>query len=50
MQLAEQNISTRLVELNTQFQQQRQTAITEELLEIVSGFEVLSQPNSDPPA
>jgi F-type H+-transporting ATPase subunit gamma len=43
MQLAEQNISTRLIELNTQFQQQRQTAITEEILEIVSGFEVLSQ-------
>ncbi len=48
MQLAEQNISTRLIELNTQFQQQRQTAITEEILEIVSGFEVLSQSANDP--
>jgi F-type H+-transporting ATPase subunit gamma len=48
MQLAEQNISTRLIELNTQFQQQRQTAITEEILEIVSGFEVLSQQANKP--
>jgi F-type H+-transporting ATPase subunit gamma len=48
MQLAEQNISTRLVELNTQFQQQRQTSITEEILEIVSGFEVLSQQVRNP--
>ncbi|MGA7953836.1 MAG: F0F1 ATP synthase subunit gamma [Gloeobacterales cyanobacterium] len=47
MQLAEQNINNRLVELNTQFQHQRQTSITEEILEIVSGFEVLSQQLGD---
>ena len=43
MQVAEQNIETRLAEFNTQFQQQRQTSITEEILEIMSGFEVLTQ-------
>jgi F-type H+-transporting ATPase subunit gamma len=41
MQVAEQNIETRLAEYNTQFQQQRQTSITDEILEIVSGAEVL---------
>ncbi|MCC0179271.1 F0F1 ATP synthase subunit gamma [Waterburya agarophytonicola K14] len=43
MQMAEKNISERLTELNTQFNQQRQTAITEELLDIVAGFEALSE-------
>jgi len=43
MQVAEQNIETRLAEFNAQFQQQRQTSITEEILEIMSGFEVLTQ-------
>lgn len=43
MQVAEQNIEERLADFNTQFQQQRQTSITEEILEIVSGFEVLTQ-------
>ncbi|MDJ0707487.1 MAG: F0F1 ATP synthase subunit gamma [Leptolyngbyaceae cyanobacterium MO_188.B28] len=41
MQIAEKNIAERLVELQTTFQQQRQEAITEELLDIVSGFEAL---------
>ncbi len=41
MQVAEQNIETRLAEFHTEFQQQRQTAITDEILEIVSGAEVL---------
>jgi F-type H+-transporting ATPase subunit gamma len=43
MQVAEQNIENRLAEFNTQFQQQRQTSITDEILEIVSGAEVLTQ-------
>jgi F-type H+-transporting ATPase subunit gamma len=41
MQIAEKNIAERLEELNTEYQQQRQTAITNELLDIVSGFEAL---------
>lgn len=42
MQMAEKNISDRLNELKTQFNQQRQTTITEELLDIVAGFEALN--------
>lgn len=42
MQMAEKNISERLSELNTEFNQQRQTSITEELLDIVAGFEALN--------
>jgi len=42
MQAAEKNIQERLDELNTRYQHQRQEAITAELLDIVSGFEVLS--------
>jgi F-type H+-transporting ATPase subunit gamma len=42
MQGAEKNIDERLVELNAQFHQQRQMSITEELLDIVAGFEALS--------
>lgn len=42
MQTAEKNISERLTELNTQFNQQRQATITEELLDIVAGFEALN--------
>lgn len=42
MQVAEKNIQERLEELNTQFHHQRQESITAELLDIVSGFEVLS--------
>lgn len=41
MQLAEKNIEERLVTCNTQFQQERQAAITEEILEIVAGSEAL---------
>ncbi|MEN8444943.1 MAG: F0F1 ATP synthase subunit gamma [Cyanobacteria bacterium J06555_13] len=41
MQMAEKNINERLDFLNRQYQQQRQTIITSELLDIVSGFEVL---------
>ncbi|MEO1068235.1 MAG: F0F1 ATP synthase subunit gamma [Cyanobacteria bacterium J06638_6] len=42
MQIAEKNIEDRLLSLRIDFQQQRQAAITEELLDIVSGFEALS--------
>jgi F-type H+-transporting ATPase subunit gamma len=42
MQGAERNIEERLIELNTQFHQQRQMSITEELLDIVAGFETLT--------
>lgn len=42
MQQAEKNIEQRLSQLNQQFNQNRQQAITEELLEIMSGFEAAS--------
>jgi F-type H+-transporting ATPase subunit gamma len=41
MQGAEKNIEERLGELRTRFHQQRQMSITEELLDIVAGFEAL---------
>ena len=43
MQIAEKNIKERIEELDAQFRQQRQNAITEELLDVVSGFEVLDR-------
>lgn len=46
MQIAEKNIAERRAELQTEFNHQRQTAITEELLDIVSGFEALTQTES----
>jgi F-type H+-transporting ATPase subunit gamma len=46
MQGAEKNIADRLAELQEQFRQQRQTAITAELLDIVAGFEALTQPET----
>ena len=42
MQLAERNIEEHLHELTVQFQRQRQTAITSELLDIVTGYEALT--------
>lgn len=42
MQAAEQNIEERLEELRVTFNQLRQTAITEELLDVVTGFEALA--------
>ena len=42
MQMAEKNIAERLSELNMEFNHQRQTIITEELLDIVAGFEALT--------
>jgi len=41
MQAAERNISERLLELSTTYNQERQEMITSELLEVVSGFMVL---------
>jgi F-type H+-transporting ATPase subunit gamma len=42
MQAAEKNIDEQLSELKKQFHQMRQMAITEELLDIVAGFEALT--------
>lgn len=42
MQAAENNIEERLGELNTQYQIQRQTEITEEVLDVISGFEAMT--------
>ena len=42
MQMAEKNIAERLTELSMELNHQRQTIITEELLDIVSGFEALT--------
>lgn len=44
MQRAEKNIGEFLQELQGQFHRQRQMVITEELLDIVSGFEALAAP------
>jgi F-type H+-transporting ATPase subunit gamma len=43
MRGAERNIGDRIVELTSQFHQTRQMAITEELLDIASGFEALTE-------
>jgi F-type H+-transporting ATPase subunit gamma len=43
MQAAEQNIEERLTALRTQYHQLRQAQITEELLDVVSGFEALEE-------
>ena len=42
MQAAQNNIEERLTELNSQHRHQRQSSITSELLDIVSGFEALN--------
>jgi F-type H+-transporting ATPase subunit gamma len=42
---AEQNIGDRLDELTMGYRQQRQNAITGELLDIVGGFEALNSPH-----
>jgi F-type H+-transporting ATPase subunit gamma len=47
MQGAEQNIEERLAVLTRAFHQQRQQVITEELLDIVGGFEALSSDGRD---
>lgn len=43
MRKAEQNIEEQLEELDAQFNKQRQDSITEELLDIVAGFEALTE-------
>jgi F-type H+-transporting ATPase subunit gamma len=43
MQMAEKNIDERLGELQAELHHQRQTIITEELLDIVAGFEALRE-------
>lgn len=43
MQSAEGNIRDRLTDLTGQYRQQRQSAITAELLDVVSGFEALTE-------
>ncbi len=43
MQSAERNIEERLAELRAGYNQLRQTSITEELLDVVTGFEALTQ-------
>ncbi len=43
MQVAEKNIEERIGELQSQYNRQRQSSITSELLDIISGFEALSE-------
>ncbi len=43
MRKAEQNIEEKLEDLDSQFNKQRQDSITEELLDIVAGFEALTK-------
>ncbi len=43
MQIAEKNIKERIEDLGTEFRQQRQNSITEELLDVVAGFEALTR-------
>lgn len=45
MQGAEKNINERLGELNAQYHRRRQMSITEELLDIISGFSALESEN-----
>jgi F-type H+-transporting ATPase subunit gamma len=47
MQMAEDNVEERLDDLQSRFHRTRQNAITEELLDITSGFEAL---RTDEPA
>lgn len=43
MQSAQKNVEERLDELNAQYRRQRQSAITSELLDVVAGFEALTE-------
>ncbi|TVS11194.1 MAG: hypothetical protein EA424_24140 [Planctomycetaceae bacterium] len=45
MQAAEKNVEERLEELTSQYHRRRQNTITEELLDVTAGFELLSQGN-----
>jgi F-type H+-transporting ATPase subunit gamma len=44
MQAAERNIDEHLEEMNTEYRRRRQQSITEELLDVVAGFEALQSP------
>ena len=46
MQAAERNVEEKLSELTRDFNQQRQFAITEETLDLINGFEVLTESES----
>ncbi len=46
MQAAEKNVEEKLVELTKEFNQLRQTAITEETLDLITGFEALTAKSS----
>ncbi len=46
MQAAEKNIEEKLEEINSRYMHVRQQSITSELLDIISGFEVLSDKNN----
>ena len=48
MQATESNIRDRLTALTLKYRQERQSAITAELLDVVSGFEALQQDNPEP--
>jgi F-type H+-transporting ATPase subunit gamma len=50
MQAAERNIEERLEEMQAQYRRRRQQAITEELLDVVAGFETLRAATGDPGA
>jgi len=50
MQAAEKNINERLDELRTSYQHERQAAITEELLDIISGFKAVRRKKTSQPA
>jgi F-type H+-transporting ATPase subunit gamma len=43
MQAAEKNVEERLSELQKEFQQTRQTAIMDELLDVIAGYEILKR-------
>ena len=47
MQIAEKNIQQRLDALTSTYRQQRQNQITEELLDVVSGFEAMQEENGN---
>lgn len=49
MQRAEKNINERLVDLNQSFRQLRQASIDEELFEVLSGYEALSEKRRNEP-
>ena len=49
MQRAEKNIDELLDDLNQRFHRQRQSAIDEELFDVIASYEVLGQDSKRPP-